>query len=142
MSRGLNNARPVEFEGVTYESRAQLARAFGVTPKRLAERLKCGWSLENALKTKIRAKNGNKKVVYKGVTYPSHSALARAFDLSPRLIHERTRLGWSLEKILTTKPREIPEEKYVGMSPAVMLHMNISLSIAMRAAPGIEAWDR
>ena len=75
--RGYANAVPVTWEGVTYRSISECARALGLTPPTIAKRLREGVPLDDP-----RKKGGAEAVVVEGVKYSSHSEAAKAYHLS------------------------------------------------------------
>jgi hypothetical protein len=55
---GMKNGEPVKVNGVTYTSRSQAAKAFGIDPRQVHKRLKLGWSLERALCEPLKKHRG------------------------------------------------------------------------------------
>jgi group I intron endonuclease len=77
---------------------ASLAAAFGIPATRLYGRLEKGWSLEEALEVVKRKRQPppGKPVEYRGKTYPSTVALAKAFGQSENNVAARLSRGWSV----------------------------------------------
>ncbi|WP_165063468.1 hypothetical protein [Paludisphaera rhizosphaerae] len=49
-----HHSQETDYGGVTYPSQAALARAYGLTPKLLQDRLWAGWTVEKAVETPVR----------------------------------------------------------------------------------------
>ena len=101
--------------GNKYRSRSLMAKAYGISSLTLGDRLKRGWSVEEALTTPIDTSNyrKTKKVSkvkvqdHKGKWYDSYYELAKAYGLSFSTLYGRVaKLGWSIEKALLTPTQE------------------------------------
>lgn len=101
--------------GNEYSSRSLMAKAYGLSPLTLSERLKRGWSVEEALTTPIdtssyrkTTKTSKVKVQdHLGNWYDSYYELAKAYDLSFSTVYGRiVKLKWSIEKELLTPTQE------------------------------------
>lgn len=111
-SRGKYKKREVvDHKGNSYCSIAQMARSYGLASITLHERLKRGWSVEEALTTPVDKSNLRKSEKIKNVRvqdhlgnwYDSYYALAKAYGLSFSTLYGRVvKLGWSIEKALLT----------------------------------------
>lgn len=86
--------------GQTFDSVAEAARYHGVSYSRLAGALKDGLNVEEAFK-----KAGETKPPVKdhlGRCYTSKVVMCNVYNISTRLFNRREKLGWDLERILTT----------------------------------------
>lgn len=101
--------------GNKYRSRSLMAKAYGISSLTVGDRLKRGWSMEEALTTPIDTSNYRKtKKVTKvkvqdhlGNWYDSYYELAKAYGLSFSTLYGRVaKLGWSIEKALLTPTQE------------------------------------
>lgn len=101
--------------GNKYCSRSLMAKAYGISSLTLGDRLKRGWSMEEALTTPIDTSSYRKtKRVAKvrvqdhlGDWYDSYYELAKAYGLSFSTLYGRVaKLGWSIEKALLTPTQE------------------------------------
>lgn len=97
--------------GNEYRSRSLMAKAYGLTPLTLSERLKRGWSVEEALTTPIDTSSYRKNTKvskvriqdHLGNWYDSYYELAKAYGLSFSTVYGRiVKLKWSVEKALLT----------------------------------------
>ena len=97
--------------GKQYKSLGSMAKAYGLKPVTLSDRLSRGWSIEEALTTPVDTTNHRKseKITkvevqdHKGVWYNSYYELAKAYGLSFSTLYGRlVRLGWSIEEALLT----------------------------------------
>jgi group I intron endonuclease len=88
----------IRFRGKVYPTMASLAAAFCMPATRLYGRLENSWSLEEALEVVKRKRQPppGKPVEYQGKTYPSTTALAKAFGQSPNNVAARLRREWSV----------------------------------------------
>lgn len=75
-------SKPIEYKGKQYESKAALCQEYGISPVLLLNRLKYGWSMEQALETPVRERGTNGTAVsYDGKRYPSVKSLAKELEL-------------------------------------------------------------
>ncbi len=75
-------SKPIEYKGKQYASRRALCQEYGISTPMLINRIKSGWSLEEALETPVGEKSTNGvPVVYEGIRYPSVKSLAKELDL-------------------------------------------------------------
>ena len=92
--------------GKEFSSIRQMAEAHGISYQAVLDRLNRGWDTEKALTTPIL--NKNRHVVVKdhlGNIYPSRRALAKAYGISYVTMQQRFRIGWDLERVLTSPVR-------------------------------------
>lgn len=115
ISRKHSAQEVIDHLGNKYRSRSLMAKAYGISSLTLGDRLKRGWSIEEALTTPIDTSNCRKtKKVSKvkvqdhlGNWYDSYYELAKAYGLSFSTLYGRlVRLGWSIEKALLTPTQE------------------------------------
>lgn len=124
-SRGKYKKREVvDHKGNSYHSVAQMARSYGISSITLHERLKRGWSVEEALTTPVDTSSyrKSKKITnvkvqdHLGNWYDSYYALAKAYDLSFSTLYGRViKLGWSIEKALLTPTQSRTSKRKKGV---------------------------
>ena len=91
-------SKSITYEGKTYPSLAEFAKAHNLEPDTVSARLTKGDTYEEAVRP---AAAGNGKIVsYKGETYKSIAKLARQFGLKPELLSARLRKNMSLEEAM------------------------------------------
>lgn len=74
--------KSIEYKGKRYESKAALCQEYGIGLCMLQNRLKSGWSLEDAIEIAPKTKVTNGAVVfYDGKRYPSVKSLAKELEL-------------------------------------------------------------
>ena len=89
--------------GNTYSSKAKMCEAYGINISTFNARLKNGKSLEEALTLVPSPINYNIPCQdHLGNHYNSQTEMARAYGLTIKVFAGRKRLGWDIEKILTT----------------------------------------
>ena len=97
-----------------YTSVAKAAQASGVDPGVARERIRRGWSPEEALSTPVPENARGKSVTILGERYPSIAAAARAHGLTRGIVQNRISQGWTLSDAVTVPaheaPRSIPVE--------------------------------
>lgn len=98
----------VLYKGEYFSDYKAFCKHIGMSPITLGDRIRKGQTLEEAVKTKIRAKS---KIEYKGNIYESRVALARAFGISPSSLSLRLKKGMSLEEAINTPVKE--QNKYL-----------------------------
>lgn len=96
---------PLEFGGVRYPSLAQAARALGLDPRTIANRVAKGYTPEDALRGKLKghtanAANAAKPIEFGGNTFPSQTELAERYGQLWRVVSKRMALGWTIEQAL------------------------------------------
>lgn len=101
------NAQAIMCAGKQYTSLQALAREFGLPSETVRKRIKeKGWTAEQAVGlTDGPISTHSAKVSFRGVTYPSMSALARKYGVKKVTLRQRYKtLGWSLEESLGLAP--------------------------------------
>ena len=98
----------VLYNGENFPDFKTFCKHIGASPITLGYRIRQGKTLEEAVKTKIRAKT---EVEYKGHIYASQGALAEAFGISQSSLSLRLRKGMSLEEAINTPVKE--QNKYL-----------------------------
>lgn len=95
----------IEFNG-DEKHLEEWAQELGLNPITLYKRLyEYNWSVEEALTLKPNEKPSSKLITYKGVTKPLVE-WSQETNIKPETLYQRIyRLGWSIEKALTTKTR-------------------------------------
>lgn len=87
-------SRKIEFDGVVYASRKELAEAYGIKPYNLKNRLERGWTLEKALEIEMQPRH----IQLNGVSYDSFRELERVLGLGLNVLRNRLRRGYTLEE--------------------------------------------
>ena len=104
--RGMKPCR--DHTGRVFDSVADMARAWGLSPVALRQRLFRKWPLEKAL----TGLPGCRRVCcdHTGRKFPTVVAMARAWGLSPSMLQGRLNRGWPLELALTAPriPHQVP----------------------------------
>ena len=89
--------------GNRFKSITEMAKAYGKDYKVLRDRLKAGWSLEDALILDIEISNKGKGYIdHKGNKFKSVMEMAKAYGKDANTVYSRLRDGWSIEDALTT----------------------------------------
>lgn len=92
-------AKAINLENNMYKSVTQAATKYGIDPQRVYQRLKYGWSVEEAFELKDRPKKR------KGISFSGYSSIAEAAKenkINVTTLHQRIRKGWSQENALKT----------------------------------------
>ncbi|WP_420550728.1 hypothetical protein [Litorivicinus lipolyticus] len=92
--------------GLNFGSVVDACRHFQAGPKLIAERLRRGWTIEQAfdLEPRPSRKGANgRKLIVQGKEFESEAEAARSNGLSPKLVHKRRKLGWDIEQALGLK---------------------------------------
>ena len=107
-----------DHNGKEYPSMKAMAEAYGITYNLLTYRIRRGWDLENALTVPVGCSRDGKRIEYRdhtGKAYPTKTAMAKAYGLSPHNLDVRLTEGWDLESALTIpvgQGRPVNQEKY------------------------------
>ena len=102
------SAKPVVYKGDTFDSLADLAAAFDMSPGTCRARLKKGIPLEAPF-------GSCKRVIYQGKEWYSVSLLAEAYGLTPSTCRKRLKAGTPLDAPVThgfTRPCEYKGVRY------------------------------
>lgn len=102
------SAKPVVYKGDTFDSLADLAAAFDMSPGTCRARLKKGIPLEAPF-------GSCKRVIYQGKEWYSVSLLAEAYGLMPSTCRKRLKAGTPLDAPVThgfTRPCEYKGVRY------------------------------
>ncbi|HHY0566438.1 TPA: hypothetical protein ACVU5S_003844 [Vibrio parahaemolyticus] len=112
----MKNVENLLVNGVSFASRAEAARHFGINPKLVTDRMtKHGWTLEQALELEPRPRRTYaKKVVIDGIEYPSMRQAAKELGVAQSTLMNRINAGISVEDALSTAHSE--REKLKGQS--------------------------
>lgn len=98
----------VSYKGKQYKTFSEMARDYGIEPKRLEKRTSEGWTLEEALE--IPTKRSIKKLNVKLYMYNNNlytvKQLSKMSGIPERTIYKRLSRGWSIEETM-----EIPLAK-------------------------------
>lgn len=106
---------PVEFQGEKYASERALSAAFGIPHATFYQRVKRGWTIEEALgidkKSRAETSKRNNAPRAKPLSvgkkeYPSIKAAAEAHKIPAYRVTQRLKHGWTPEEALGLKSRE------------------------------------
>jgi len=89
----------------------EYAKQHNINPKKVYERLKRGWSLEEALETKKRQidlsdRYNSKKITIDGKTFSSQSSAAKFYGLTHQTFFKRIKRGWTIRQALGLEKRK------------------------------------
>ena len=116
------NARPFEVDGKTFVTLSAAAEYYGVPEPTLRARVDAmGWPHEEAVGLKPRkpSKYHQKSVTHKGVTYPDHKALAKAYGIPYKTLRLRiSRYNWTLAQSVGDEP---PPDEYPGAPKKIVV---------------------
>ncbi|EGR0636826.1 hypothetical protein E5T98_18300 [Vibrio vulnificus] len=112
----MKNVENLLVNGVSFVSRSEAARHFGINPKLVTERMtKRGWTLEQALELEPRPRRTfAKKVVIDGTEYLSMRQAAKELGVAQSTLMNRINAGISVEEALSGSHTE--REKLKGQS--------------------------
>lgn len=97
----------VVIEGVKYKTIKDACVEYGLDPRTIRARISKGYSPEDAILGNLRGMTvhpGAKSYTYKGVYYPSGSALAQAYGQRYSNVIRRINRGWNLGQALLDAP--------------------------------------
>ena len=106
------NYSEVTVLGKTFKSISHAAIHYGFKPERIMERIRRGWTIDEAfgLVERSRPTNNRYSLTVGGKVYENQNALASAFNLSPNTLRARvSKQGFSYEQAvgLEERPKEI-----------------------------------
>jgi hypothetical protein len=101
-----NSGKRLHAAGKRYPSITAAAKAIGVDPSVVRERIRAGWTPSEALSAPVRATLTGRPVTVAGRRYPSIAAAARAHGLTSRLAQDRVYKGWALRDAVTVPAGE------------------------------------
>ncbi|MDF5024124.1 hypothetical protein P3656_20565 [Vibrio parahaemolyticus] len=112
----MKNVENLLINGVSFATRSEAARHFGINPKLVNERMtKREWTLEQALGLEPRPRRTfAKKVVIDGTEHPSMRQAAKELGVAQSTLMNRINTGISVEEALSTAHSE--REKLKGQS--------------------------
>ena len=93
---GSSQPKPVEIEGKQFSSLTQAAIAYDIAPKIFKQRLKSGWTVNQAVGIEARSI----PFTVGGKTFKSMSEAARHHGVEIATFFSRRRIGWTLEQAL------------------------------------------
>lgn len=153
----------VEVRGTVFPTLKKAADQYGIDHKTVHRRIKkLGWSVEQALEIEPRITPYTKKlkaVTAFDVEYKSMTHASRAFGMSPKLVAQRVREGWSVEQALTTKVgegqscgwnpppetqnrlKQVNELGYRSLAEAARAHDITANALSRRLAAGMSVKD-
>lgn len=129
--------KPLTVANVKYRSIRELADAFGLNYRTVANRInRGGYSPEEAVGLLLPSSSHKRPFTVHGVTYQSVASAARKHGISPVLVHDRLQRGWDPEAAVETGRRltkrgnkiEIGGRKFLSLKEAAE-HFGISYSI-------------
>ncbi|MGR5553507.1 hypothetical protein ACPV5Y_13665 [Vibrio alfacsensis] len=99
----MKNVENLLVNGVSFASRAEAARHFGINPKLVTERMtKRGWTLEQALELEPSpSRTFAKKVVIDGTEYASMRQAAKELGVAQSTLMNRLKAGHSVDAALS-----------------------------------------
>ncbi|HCG5552991.1 TPA: hypothetical protein NJ627_004189 [Vibrio parahaemolyticus] len=112
----MKNVENLLINGVSFATRSEAARHFGINPKLVTERMtKRGWTLEQALGLEPSPRRTfAKKVVIDGTEYRSMRQAAKELGVAQSTLMNRIKAGISVEEALLVAQTE--REKLKGQS--------------------------
>ncbi|MGR5460210.1 hypothetical protein [Vibrio sp. PNB22_1_1] len=112
----MKNVENLLVNGVSFSTRSEAARHFGINPKLVTERMtKRGWTLEQALGLEPSPRRTfAKKVVIDGSEYPSMRQAAKELGVAQSTLMNRIKAGISVKDALFGEHSE--REKLKGQS--------------------------
>jgi hypothetical protein len=110
----IGQPKAVEIEGKRFSSLTQAATAYGIDPKIFGQRLRSGWSVNQALGIEARGA----EFTVEGKKFKSLSEAARHHGVKIATLFFRMRQGWTLERALgLTSPPKDPNSRIDNLSP-------------------------
>ncbi|EGQ7854396.1 hypothetical protein IBP95_003910 [Vibrio vulnificus] len=99
----MKNVENLLVNGVSFATRSEAARHFGINPKLVTERMtKRGWTLEQALELEPSpSRTFARKVVIDGTEYPSMRQAAKELGVAQSTLMNRINAGNSVEDALS-----------------------------------------
>lgn len=95
--------------GNEFDSLAEMANAYGISPGTVYSRLQKGWTVEEALQT---VPNSSKACCdHLGREFKSLNELCKFWNISKDTYQRKIRQGWSVEEVLTKKRVYPPQKK-------------------------------
>jgi hypothetical protein len=97
-----SSGRPLVFEGVRFASLAHAARAIGLDPGTVANRVAKGYSSEDALRGNLKGRTARaaQAIEFGGRVYTSRTELAKQHGLVWRVVGQRIAHGWTMTQAL------------------------------------------
>lgn len=88
--------------GNKFKSLYDMCQYYGISEATYIQRLKLGWSQQDALMTPIR-QTGRKRAVkdHNGKEYSSITEMCRQYNIAAETYHRRIKMGWSKKEALT-----------------------------------------
>jgi len=100
-SRNTRVNRLITIDGMT-KCLVELCEIYGITENAVSNRLKSGWSIEDAFKNPIQKRKTNRKMISFNGKTQSVADWAREVGLAFGTLAVRLQKGWPIEKALTT----------------------------------------
>ena len=104
------STKPIAIGGNQFSSYREAAMFHGVNRHVFANRLRAGWTPEEAagLVARERHSNNGKRVQVEGKEYASIKEAAKAYRISLTTVYGRRACGWTLDEVLGIVPRGDP----------------------------------
>ena len=99
------NKKKITIDNVEFESIVAAARHYGVNVKSFINRLRKGWTPEEAAGL-VPEMLKLKRVTVEGVEFESIVAVARHYGVGCNRLRRRLKIGWTLEEAADIEPRE------------------------------------
>ena len=97
--------------GRSFDSVKEMCKAHNVSSDTYQTRIAHGYSTEEALNPNNLK---NSPLIFRGVTYKSRTAAAKAFGLTYNTFQQRLLNGWDLERALTTPVRTLKRKEKIS----------------------------
>lgn len=125
---GVNFGQPITVAGIKYRSISDAAREYGFKDRLILDRLRYGWSIDQALELtplpethKFTGRSIEVNTGERALTFNSIADMARHFDLPVATVLQRlTKLDWSPEEAIGL----VPPRKWVHPKHALKLIVN------------------
>lgn len=95
--------KPITVKGEWYPSIAAASKAYDMDPQIVQWRIRHSWSVEDAILTPRLYSTTPSPLTVDGVTYPSVSAVARAYGVSETAIRTRLKKGQTIAQIVADR---------------------------------------
>lgn len=106
--------KQLTYQDKVYDSLHELAEAYQMDEKLLSTRLRNGWTLEDAVETRVYERTAV-PVTYQGKTYPTMRELANVFHVDYNRLRTRIqRFGWSVEESVEAERKGWKPVEYAG----------------------------
>lgn len=102
-----NNCKPITVRGKRYESLSQACAYYHLNSQNVRQRLKKGWSVEEAFELVKRKRNVNgKEITVNSRTFETTKEACKYFNLNYNAVMNRLHKGWTLEEAFELVKRD------------------------------------